>query len=218
MKYIRKSKYHFESDIDILTPFPKEIKKMYEAKHLCYTPSLYSWSGYFMKKLTTKGLLVFHIQDEIFFTTEDESIIIAGFAQMILSEDKSYDYMLYMMKIYFEKKIKKRYIQEIEKAYDKPFYTIDIKEEIDEFINIHRLSLKKKRLKYSKWKKRFFRLKYFFYPRYIAITGLDGSGKSTALKSLKCIMQHNCTLYIWAKKSGELGWQKDILSQKNFLL
>jgi len=97
MKILSKQK---NGDIDIITDSLNEMKNYFEKKKFIYVKYIFKKTGFFMKKLTTKGIITFHLQNEIFFIKKNKLIIIKGFSKLILNNNNSYIYMIYMMKIY----------------------------------------------------------------------------------------------------------------------
>jgi len=197
------------NDIDIIVDDMQKNINIFEKKGFVKVPYYY---GVFMKKLSTKGLIVFHLQEEIFFINRKTIFIIKGFKKLI--KIKNYDYMIYMMKIFFEKQIKDYYIEEIEKVYQKPFKEIDINYEINKFVKENSLKIIEKKLFLKTISLKLKRIKYFVYPRFIAITGIDGSGKSTIVKELQNIMGNNCKVIYMGKKNWELGISKWAFEKK----
>ena len=194
-------------DIDVITNEVYFVKEKLQKKQFIFKEYLSKESGFFMRKLTTKGLVNFHLQENIFFIYNSNIIIIKGFSELILNSKNNYQYMIYMMKIYFEhKKTKKYYIKEIEAYYKTKFEDINLNKEIKEFIKQNDLKVIKKSIKIDLFFKKIRRLKYFLYPRFIAITGVDGSGKSTIVKELNLIMGHNSDIVYMGKKD----WQTKI--------
>jgi len=205
-------------DIDILTANLEKTRIWFEKKDFVYVNYLNKKSGFFMKKLTSNKLITFHIQDEIFYIKDDYMYIIKGFSELIINnpENKNYIPMIYMMKIYFENKTKDYYIKEIENNYKKTIGSIDIEKEIITFVEKNRLTIIKKNIKIWKLIKKIRRLKYFFYPRFIAITGIDGSGKSSTVSELKKIMGNNSRVIYMGKKNWLLSISKFAFSKKRF--
>jgi len=174
-------------------------------------------SGIFLKKLTTKGLRTLHLQEEIFYIKPDNTmIIIKGFSQLILTSKYNYDYMIYMMKIFYEKQIKERYCLEIEKVYQKPYEKIDIEKEIFIFIKAYGLKQEIRSLRKERFIKKLKRMKMFLFPRYIAITGMDGSGKSTIVELLHQLMGHNSQVIYMGKKEWQTSIAAYAFKEKRF--
>ncbi len=213
MKIIRKS-LNEEGDIDCLVSSLQNSKLNFLDKGFFYAPYLGKETGFFMKKLTIDGLITYHIQDKIFFIYKTRLIVIEGFENLILNSEKNYDYMLYIMKIFYENKIKKRYIIYIENHYQVPLNQINLSQEIALFIKENKLKVVESNIKHRYWLKKIKRLKFFFYPRFIAITGLDGSGKSTIVSELTKIMQNNSRVVYMGKKDWQIKLAQDFLIVK----
>jgi len=193
-------------DIDILS---KDIIKDYEKfKKLGFikVPYINKDSGFFMKKLVSSKLINFHLQEEIFYINNNTMYIIKGFKNLLIFSESNNQYMVYLMKIYFEHKVKDYYKKEIERKYKIPLDKINIQKEIEQFILKHNLKVVKKSIKVDLFLKKIRRLKYFLYPRFVAITGVDGSGKSTIVKELHSIMGNNSAIVYMGKKD----WQTKI--------
>jgi thymidylate kinase len=197
-------------DIDVVVKEFNESIKKFKKKGFVKVPYVY---GIFMKKLSTKSLITFHLQDEIFFIKDNTIFIIKGFSDLINS-GRNYDYMIYMMKIFFEKVKKDYYIREIESVYKTKFENINLEDEINKFIKENDLILVKKQIFFKKFFLKMRRLKYFFYKRFIAITGIDGSGKSSVVNELKEIMGNNSRIIYMGKKNWELKISKWAFEKK----
>jgi len=203
-----------KGDIDLLVTSLQEAKVYFSKKKFIYTSYLGKESGFFMKKLTTRGLVNFHIQNKIFYLAENQLIVVEGFETLVLEDTQKYRYMRYMMKMVFEKKSKAYYVSAIEEQYQTTINQIDLVNEVEKFIRLHGLHLEKKTLWFAKLKQKLQRAIYLFYPRFIAITGVDGSGKSTTLHSLKEKMGHNATITYMGKKCWQTTLAKKFLIRK----
>ena len=215
VKLLNRKKSNTLSDIDLLVDDLGYYKNYCISRGFTAVKYINSESGFFLKKLSTQGLITLHLQDKIFFTNQDSIYIVDGFEKLVL-DSSSYLYMIYMMKIYFENKNKKYYIEEIEQTYKKEFTDIDIEEEIQQFLKKKSLKIVKKNIKQDLILKRLRRLKFFFSSRYIAITGIDGSGKSTIVNHLNEIMQNNSTVVYMGKKNWRTQLAKKAFKEKKF--